>query len=46
MYEGRGATFWGTWPHGAVTIVSHKTGLVAETYRTHQRMVVHVGGGK
>jgi competence protein ComEC len=44
VYESRGATYLGTWPHGAVTIVSHKTGLVAETYKTHKRLVVHVGG--
>jgi competence protein ComEC len=46
VYESRGATFLGTWPHGAVTIVSHKTGLVAETFRTHKRIVVRMGGGK
>ncbi|HEY1376117.1 MAG TPA: ComEC/Rec2 family competence protein [Gemmataceae bacterium] len=46
MYESHGATYLGTWPHGAVTIVSHRTGLVAETFRTHQRIVVRMGGGK
>jgi competence protein ComEC len=44
VYESRGATYWGTWPNGAVTVVSHKTGLVAETFRTHKRIVVRVGG--
>ncbi|HEX4590749.1 MAG TPA: hypothetical protein VH120_12505 [Gemmataceae bacterium] len=46
IYESRGATYFGTWPHGAITIVSHRTGLVAETYRTHKRFVVRVGGDK
>jgi competence protein ComEC len=46
VYEGRGATYLGTWPHGAVTLVSHRTGLVAETFRTGQRFVVRVGGAK
>jgi competence protein ComEC len=45
-YESRGATYWGTWPHGAVTVMSHRTGLVAETFRTNQQIVVRVGGGK
>jgi competence protein ComEC len=43
-YESRGATFLGTWPHGAVTIMSHRTGLVAETFRTHKQVVVRAGG--
>jgi competence protein ComEC len=46
MYEDRGATYLGTWPNGAVTIISHKTGLVAETFRTHRQFVVRAGGGK
>jgi competence protein ComEC len=44
IYETGGATYLGTWPHGAVTIISHKTGLVAETFRTHKQFVVRAGG--
>jgi competence protein ComEC len=46
IYEGGGATYLGTWPHGAVTIISHKTGLVAETFKTHKQFVVRAGGQK
>jgi competence protein ComEC len=46
VYESGGATYLGTWPNGAVTIVSHKTGLVAETFRTHKQIVVRAGGGR
>jgi competence protein ComEC len=46
IYESGGATYFGTWPHGAVTIFSHKTGLVADTFRTHRQFVVKAGGGK
>ncbi len=46
IYESGGATYLGTWPQGAVTIISHKTGLVAETFRTHKQIVVRSGGGK
>jgi hypothetical protein len=46
VYESRGARYLGTWPHGAVTITSHRTGLVAETFKTGQRFVVRAGGGK
>jgi competence protein ComEC len=46
IYESGGATYLGTWPNGAVTIVSHKTGLVAETFRTHKQFVVRAGGGR
>jgi hypothetical protein len=35
-----GARFLGTWPHGAVTVRSHPTGLVVETFRTGQRFAV------
>ena len=44
-YTSRGAHFLGTWPHGAITIHSHPTGLVLETYRSGQRLVVRQGGG-
>ncbi len=46
VYEARGAKYLGTWPHGAITLVSHRTGLVAETFRTGQRFVVRSGGAK
>ncbi len=41
VYAGRGVEFLGTWPHGAVTVRSHRTGLIVETYRTRQRFAVH-----
>jgi competence protein ComEC len=44
VYESRGATYLGTWPHGAVTIISHRTGLVVETYRTKKQIVVTACG--
>jgi competence protein ComEC len=39
----KGTPYWPTWPNGAITIRSHSTGLVAETYATGQRMVVRPG---
>jgi competence protein ComEC len=39
-YSARGAVFLGTWPHGAVTVRSHQSGLVVETYVTGQRLVL------
>jgi competence protein ComEC len=39
-YSARGAHFLGTWPHGAITVRSHASGLVVETYVTGERMVV------
>jgi competence protein ComEC len=42
-YTALGARFLGTWPHGAVTIHSHSTGLVLETYQTGERLVLHRG---
>ena len=36
----RGALFLGTWPNGAVIISSGPDGLVVETYRSKQRLVV------
>jgi competence protein ComEC len=44
LYAARGARYLGTWPHGAVTIRSHRTGLVAETFRSGERMVIRMGG--
>jgi competence protein ComEC len=45
-YSARGAQFLSTWEHGAVTVRSHASGLVVETFRTGQRFVVRAGGGK
>jgi hypothetical protein len=35
-----GARFLGTWPHGAVTVRSHTSGLVIETFQTRHRFVI------
>jgi competence protein ComEC len=43
MYADHGAIFLSTWPHGAVTLISHKSGLVVETFSTHERFVVSSG---
>ncbi|MFO0807660.1 MAG: ComEC/Rec2 family competence protein [Gemmataceae bacterium] len=45
-YESRGVRYLGTWPHGAVTLRSHRTGLIAETFKTRQRFVVRAGGAR
>jgi competence protein ComEC len=45
-YAARGAQFLSTWDEGAVTVRSHVSGLVVETFRTGQRIVVRGGGGK
>jgi competence protein ComEC len=39
-YTAMGARFLGTWPHGAVTVRSHTSGLVVETFQTGHRFVV------
>jgi competence protein ComEC len=39
-YTAAGARFLGTWPHGAVTVRSHVSGLVVETFQTGERFVV------
>lgn len=44
VYAAHGAHYLGTWPHGAVTVRSHRTGLVAETFRSGERVVVRTGG--
>jgi competence protein ComEC len=46
VYASRGAQFLSTWDEGAVTVRSHVSGLVVETFRTGQRIVVRGGGGK
>jgi len=45
-YTKRKIPYWITWPHGAITLRSHATGLTAETFRTGQRMVVVSGADK
>jgi competence protein ComEC len=45
-YTATGAHFLGTWPHGAVTLHSHPSGLVVETFMTGQRFVVRRGSGR
>jgi competence protein ComEC len=39
-YKEIGARFLGTWPHGAITIHSHRTGLVVETFLTGEHFAV------
>jgi competence protein ComEC len=39
-YTAAGAHFLGTWPHGAVTVRSHASGVVVETFVTGQRLVL------
>jgi competence protein ComEC len=39
-YTAAGAHFLGTWPHGAVTIRSDRSGLVVETFQTGQRFTI------
>jgi competence protein ComEC len=43
-YRRRGSAYLSTWRVGAVTIHSHATGLVVETFRTGERFVVHGAG--
>ncbi len=45
-YTPIGAQFLGTWPHGAVTIHSHASGLVIETFKSRQRFVIRNGNVK
>jgi competence protein ComEC len=42
-YKGINVQVLGTWPHGAVTVRSHATGMVVETFATGQRFVVRSG---
>ncbi len=39
-FSPQGATFLGTWPHGAVTVRSSSAGLMVETFVTGQRLLV------
>ncbi len=43
-YRALGTRYLSTWAHGAVTIHSHSTGLVVETFRTAERFVVRSAG--
>jgi len=43
VYTKKKIPYWITWPHGTITLRSHRTGLIAETYCTGQRLVVTVG---
>ena len=45
VFKKRNVPYWPTWPNGAITIRSHSTGLVAESFATKQRMVVQSGSG-
>jgi len=40
-YTRTGAQFLGTWPHGAITVRSHVSGLIIETFRSGQRFALH-----
>jgi competence protein ComEC len=46
VFAKRGVPYWPTWPNGAITIRSHSTGLVAETFATGRRDVVRSGAGQ
>ena len=39
-YSPMGATFLGTWPHGAITVRSGQEGLTVETFVTRERIIV------
>jgi hypothetical protein len=39
-YAAVGGRFLTTWEHGAVTVRSHETGLVVETFCTGERIAV------
>jgi competence protein ComEC len=43
VYESAGADFLGTWPHGAITIVSKIDGLWATTFKTKRRLTLDRG---
>ena len=44
-YTAKGARFLSTWADGAVTIRSHQTGMVIETFVTGQRFVLRTERG-
>src|SRR5262249_55064850 len=39
-YTAAGATLMGTWPHGAVTVRCSRSGMIVETYRSGQRLLI------
>jgi competence protein ComEC len=39
-YSALGVKFFGTWPHGAVTIRSSSRGMILETFASGQRLVI------
>lgn len=39
-YRRPGVRYLGTWPHGAITVRSHATGLIVETFVTGERIVL------
>ena len=39
-YSAKGIKFFGTWPHGAITIRSSRFGLLLETFASGQRVVI------
>jgi competence protein ComEC len=39
-YTRGGCQFLDTWRHGAVTVVSHRSGLVIETFKSRERLVL------
>lgn len=39
-YSARGIKFFGTWPHGAITLRSSRYGLLLETFASKQRLVI------
>ena len=43
-YLARRIALWSTATQGAITLHSHRTGLVLETFKTKQRQVVRDGG--
>jgi competence protein ComEC len=45
-YREMGGQFLPTWQHGAVTVHVHETGVVVETYRTGERIVVRGDKGQ
>ena len=45
-YTAKGAHFLSTWADGAVTVRSHSTGLIVETFATNQRFVLRTEPGE
>jgi hypothetical protein len=44
-YTRKSIPYWTTHEHGAITLHSHRTGLVAESYRSEERLVMKRGSG-